>query len=310
MKMRHLTVLVAIAEHGSVTRAADDLGVSQSALTQTLAEIESIFGSPLFSRTSRGVLPTELGNMALIRAKRMLQDIDLWERDVTAMQAGHRAHLNLGAVPHVSGHLLTRTVRMLVQDHGMSLTLHRGNTRHLLRLLRERRVDCTICRVPADEDMCGLSHRLLYEQRPALVANRSLARHLKQRVLTLGDLRQARWILPLPDTPTRQRVNEAFRRQGLAPPVPVLETDSAEVVLDMLATDDALVSLVPEDLAVEMNATGAVLRLAMAFDWALPAIHLISAQRETPLAAEAHLAATLTALRQQDMQSAQASPEA
>jgi DNA-binding transcriptional LysR family regulator len=297
LKIRHLTALIAIAEHGSVTRAADTLGVSQSALTQTLAEVEGLFGAPLFSRSSRGVTPTELGVMALARATRLLQDIEFWEREVQALSSGFRTHLNLGVVPHVSSDLLTRTVRNLVQHDNVSLTLHRGNTRQLLRLLRERKVDCVIGRPPPDDDLVGLTHRLLYEQRPALVAHPELAQRLGGRDVQLKDLSDARWILPLPDTPTRARVNEQFRKNDLVPPSPVIETESSEMIEEMIASDEGIVSIVPEDVAFDFRRRARVVTLDMAFGWMLPAIHLISETRDRPLPTEEHLAESLVRLR-------------
>lgn len=297
LKIRHFSVLIAIAEHGSVTRAADTLGISQSALTQTLAEVEGIFGTALFTRSSRGVVPTELGVMALARARRFLQDIEFWEREVQAMSSGYRTHLNLGVVPHVSSMLLTHTVRRLVQDVNLSLTLHRGNTRQLLKLLRERKVDCVVGRLPPDDDLVGLSHRLLYEQRPALVANPTLVKRLGKRQVKLEDLAQARWLLPLPDTPTRQRLNDEFRKHKLVPPSPVIETESSEMIEEMIASDDGMVSIVPEDVANDFRSRARVRTLDLQFDWMLPAIHMISEARDHLLPAEEHLAANLVELR-------------
>lgn len=307
LKIRHFSVLIAIADHGSVTRAADALGISQSALTQTLAEVEGVFGSPLFLRSSRGVVPTELGVMALARSRRFLQDMEFWEREVQAMSSGYRTHLNLGVVPHLSSALLARTVRTLVQQVNLSLTLHRGNTRQLLKLLRERKVDCVVGRLPPDDDLVGLSHRLLYEQRPALVAHPELVRRLGKRDVQLKDLSEARWLLPLPDTPTRQRLNDEFRKHKLVPPAPIIETESSEVIEEMIASDDGMVSIVPEDVANDFRTRARVATLDLRLQWMLPAIHLISETRDHPLPAEEHLAASLIRLRN-EMNAASAQP--
>lgn len=297
LKFRHFSILIAIAKHGSVTRAADSLGVSQSALTQALAELEDIFGSPLFSRSSRGVTPTELGTLALTRATRFLQDIDFWEREVQAMSLGYRTHLNLGVVPHVSSDLLTRTVRALVQSDNLSLTLYRDNTRQLLKLLREHKIDCVIGRLPPDDDLTGLSYRLLYEQSPALVAHPAQVKRFANRQVKLQDLRDARWLLPLPGTPTRIRLNEEFRRNSLVPPSPVIETESSEMIEELIAGDDGMVSIVPDDVAFDFLRRPKVATLNLQFGWMLPAVHLISEARDHPLPAEEHLAASFIRLR-------------
>ena len=67
--MRHLRIVCAIAEAGSVTKAAAALGLAQPALTTQLQRIERILGGPLFVRDRRGVHPTPLGDLVLARAR-------------------------------------------------------------------------------------------------------------------------------------------------------------------------------------------------------------------------------------------------
>lgn len=72
LELRHLRVVCAIAEHGSVTKAAARLGLAQPALTAQLNRIERALGGPLFDRDHRGVRPTPLGELVLSRAKVLL----------------------------------------------------------------------------------------------------------------------------------------------------------------------------------------------------------------------------------------------
>ena len=70
LKDRHLMLLVNIDRHKTLTRGAAQAGISQPAVTKSLAELEDIFGAPLFLRTGSGLQPTQLGNLALVRARR------------------------------------------------------------------------------------------------------------------------------------------------------------------------------------------------------------------------------------------------
>jgi DNA-binding transcriptional LysR family regulator len=72
LELRHLRVVCAIAEHGSVTRAAAHLGLAQPAVTAQLNRIERALGGPLFDRDHRGARPTALGELVLSRAKVVL----------------------------------------------------------------------------------------------------------------------------------------------------------------------------------------------------------------------------------------------
>ena len=61
--MRHLQLLRLIAQHGSLTRVAEHMATSQPAVTHALAELEAMFGAPLFTRSARGMAPSELLTM-------------------------------------------------------------------------------------------------------------------------------------------------------------------------------------------------------------------------------------------------------
>jgi DNA-binding transcriptional LysR family regulator len=72
IELRHLRVVCAIAEAGSVTKAATQLGLAQPALTAQLKRIERSLGGELFARDRRGVRPTPLGELVLARARLLL----------------------------------------------------------------------------------------------------------------------------------------------------------------------------------------------------------------------------------------------
>jgi len=72
LELRHLKVVCAIAETGSVTKAASLLGLAQPALTAQLQRIERTLGGPLFERDRRGARPTALGELVLSRARVLL----------------------------------------------------------------------------------------------------------------------------------------------------------------------------------------------------------------------------------------------
>jgi DNA-binding transcriptional LysR family regulator len=74
--LRHLRVFLAVAETGSVTRAAELCHVSQPAVTQTLARIEALAGTQLFTRTPRGLFAAPAGTVLANRVRRALQLLD------------------------------------------------------------------------------------------------------------------------------------------------------------------------------------------------------------------------------------------
>ncbi|NMK49107.1 LysR substrate-binding domain-containing protein [Achromobacter sp. Bel] len=286
LKHRHLALLTNIAKHGSLTRVAAATGISQPAVTKALAELEDIFGAPLFVRSGRGLQATPLGELALLRARHMQSDLDLWAREVEALHAGRSAHLNVGVVPYVSSALLTAAISRLHRGHGVTLTLHRATTDHLVPMLRRHELDCIISRATSTVALDDLMHRVLYHQRPRLIAHSRLAQRLARRAPDWPAVAAMDWVLPAANTPTRQLIMEHFIRAGLRPPSPVLEAYSTDVIEGMLTMNEALISVVPEDIARELCQRGKLGMVPWDFGWELPPINLIRRRREQALAAE------------------------
>lgn len=82
METRYLRSFLKIAETGSITRAADSLGIAQPSLSQQLLRLEDEMGVPLFSRTARGVTLTDSGRLLQEHARQILQSVDLAVEDV------------------------------------------------------------------------------------------------------------------------------------------------------------------------------------------------------------------------------------
>lgn len=286
LRQRHLVLLENIARHGTLTRVAAVTGISQPAATKALAELEGIFGAPLFLRTGRGLQPTALGELALVRARRMQSDLALWAREVEALHDGRAAHLHVGVVPYVSSALLTAAIGRLHQRHGVTLTLHRATTDHLVPMLRRHELDCIISRATSTAAQDDLTHRVLYCQQPRLIAHGRLAQRLARRRPDWAALAEMDWVLPAVNTPTRQLIVEHFIRAGLRSPAPVLEAYSTDVIEGMLSANPALVSVVPEDIARELCQRGKLGMVPWDFGWELPPINLIRRRREQALAAE------------------------
>lgn len=84
IELRHLRLVKAVADEGSITRAAAALGSTQPAVTRLLRRFENTLGGPLFVRSRDGVEPTSLGNLVIARAQAVLPVIDSLLSDVEA----------------------------------------------------------------------------------------------------------------------------------------------------------------------------------------------------------------------------------
>src|SRR5690606_18659399 len=98
-KMTALTIFVAAAEHGSFSRAAEQLGKTPSAITKAVAHLESELGVRLFERTTRRMALTEAGNLYLEGARQALMHLQRVTEEVEQLQHELRGTLRITAPP-------------------------------------------------------------------------------------------------------------------------------------------------------------------------------------------------------------------
>lgn len=96
MDIRQLRYYLAIAEAGSITRAADLIGVAQPALSQHVKTMEEMLGTPLLIRSKSGVTPTEAGQLLMQRARAILDDLARTEDDIRTLDADPMGEVRIG----------------------------------------------------------------------------------------------------------------------------------------------------------------------------------------------------------------------
>ncbi|MEU7648170.1 transcriptional regulator CynR [Streptomyces huasconensis] len=124
LELRHLRYLLAVAEHGSFTRAAEELHISQPTLSQQIKQLERSLGVQLLDRTGRTVRLTDAGVVYTDHARRALRDLAAAERAVHDVQDLSRGHLRLGVTPTFTAYLIGPLLAELHTRHpGVSLSL-------------------------------------------------------------------------------------------------------------------------------------------------------------------------------------------
>lgn len=128
LDIRHLRVVAAIAEAGSISKAAATLGYTQPALTAQLQRIERALGSPLFTRDGSGTRPTPLGGMVLNHATGILTLYDDLLRDVRRRGPGDTDldTLRLGSIPGPLTALMMTAAQALLPQAVASLHVPRS----------------------------------------------------------------------------------------------------------------------------------------------------------------------------------------
>ncbi|WP_458084444.1 LysR family transcriptional regulator [Streptomyces malaysiensis] len=180
VELRQLRCLVAIVDEGTFTDAAIALGVSQAAVSRTLASLERALGTRLLRRTSREVAPTGTGLRVVAHARRVLAEVDGLIREALS---GH-AHLRIGYAWSALGRHTPAFQRRWAQAYPET-ELHLVRVNSATAGLTEGACDLAVVRRPLDERrfdsaIVGLERRLC-----AVAADDPLAR---RRSVRLADL--------------------------------------------------------------------------------------------------------------------------
>lgn len=115
--LRRIRSFIAVAEHGGFGRAADELNVSQPALSAHIAALEAQLGVTLFRRTTRQVRLTGVGERFLARVKRTIGELETVVQEISEEAAIQRGRVQVAAVPSIASRLLPRIVARFANEH-------------------------------------------------------------------------------------------------------------------------------------------------------------------------------------------------
>ncbi|MGW4743904.1 LysR family transcriptional regulator [Streptomyces sp. NPDC004290] len=151
MELRQLRYFVTVAEEGGFGRAAERLGVVQSAVSQQVGRLERAWGVRLFERTTRRVLLTGAGERLLPEARAVLSVADRTARVAADITAGDDGILRLGGI-HGPGDRIDRVLAELSSGApGLRVSLHRMPVTRRLEAVREGELDAALVRALPDE---------------------------------------------------------------------------------------------------------------------------------------------------------------
>lgn len=294
-RLRHLQLLVSIADSGSVRRAAEQIGMSQPAATQALADIEGLLDTPLFERHVRGMRLTAAGRAVVPMARNTLSALRASADTVHALQAGASGVLRVGAIPAAVSGLLCRVLPAFGARHpDLRIEVVEATGEQLVADVMSGRVDMALCRRPA-EIPAPCTFEALAPDVPWIIAGRRHPLARKPRP-TLADLRAARWVLPVHGIGVRNVFETLFDAPDAPKPAlhPISST-ALPLVLEILRSDRVL-SLVPRSLIAPFVQWGLIARVAFELDSEFEGIGALQgAQSDRPA-----VAACLEALRKAD----------
>lgn len=249
MKVRHLVLSIAIAEHGSIVRAAQHLHVTQPVITRGLKELEQLLGVELFDRGPKGVTPTVYAVAFLEHARAVLAHLRQASQHVSELSNATAGTVTVAT--HLAGAnlLLPRAIALLKAGHPRVVVVVREGTPDKLAAdLASGEVDLIVGRqgqLPPETPVRQVS---LYEEPFRIVARRNHPALLMAHP-QLAELREFPWVLPLSQTSLRRELAGLFRHQAVALPEERIECTAPLTVRTIVIETDYL-AVLPETLAL------------------------------------------------------------
>jgi DNA-binding transcriptional LysR family regulator len=218
LKLRQLEILSAVAECGTMGKAAQRLAVSQPVVSKAIADLEHTLSVRLLDRSAQGVEPTTYGRALLKWSAAAFDNLRQGVKEIEFLSDPTAGDLRIGCGGAMVEGILPVILLRLRQQHPR-LTFHvtQANTRSVLyRELRERNVDLVMGRIILQDIEDDLNTETLFDEPLLVVASHSnpLAR---RRRIQLAELLDESWVLP-GDGAARVTIAETFAAGGLAVP--------------------------------------------------------------------------------------------
>jgi len=255
LNYHHLRYFRAIAQIGNLTRAAEHLRISPSALSIQLGQLEESLGQKLFERRKKRLELTEAGRLALDYAETIFRSGEEMVDALKHRVPKQRQILRIGSVATLSRNFQLEFLRPLIKRPDVELVLRAGALRDLLGMLEAHAVDIILSNLPVPRDAeTDLQSHLLDEQEVSLVA-----RQKHPRFRFPESLEGMPMVLPTLESSIRGPFDLILERHSVRPMIMAEVTDMP--MLRLLAREADAVTLVPRVVVRDELKDGSLVEL-------------------------------------------------
>ena len=212
--MRQLQVFEAVARHLSFTRAAEELHLTQPAVSMQVKQLSSIIDMPLFEQLGKKVYLTEVGKAVLRHSKTMMGQLDEIERDMNCLRGIEGGHLKL-CIASTVNYFATRLLSRFYEIHSsVKISLDVINRQKLIKQLDANIPDIVLMGQPPDD--LDVESRAFMNNPLIIIA--SPKHHLVGQLrIPVSAMTQETFIMREPGSGTRQAMNRVFDNFGVTP---------------------------------------------------------------------------------------------
>lgn len=240
MEFDQLRYFLRVVDLSNFTRAAEELGISQSALSRSIQRLEEELGQPLFEREGRQVSLTEAGQLLRGRAQQILTIIDDTKAEIC--DDGKSGRLRIGAIPTIAPYFLPEVLRRFSQEFPLAqLIIQEETTDKLIKSCTQGKIDVGILALPISAKYLEIQELFAEELLLVVPPNHPLA--VKSEVC-LGDIEPLPFVL-LDEAHCLTDNIVSFCRQRSIQPVAVERTSQLAMVQELVSLSHG-VSMVPQ----------------------------------------------------------------
>lgn len=239
MELDQLRYFLQVATRGNFTRAAEDLLISQSALSRSIQKLEEELGQPVFERKTRSIALTDAGTLLQARAQQVFSILEDTRAEIT--DDGQSGCVRVGAIPTIAPYFLPEVLREFSTAYpAATLIVQENTTDKLLKSCTQGEIDLAILALPLSAKY--LEHEALFDEELLLVLppDHQLAAKPKIR---LRDIESLPFVL-LDEAHCLSDNIVAFCRQRSFQPVAVERTSQLAMVQELVSLAHG-VSMIP-----------------------------------------------------------------
>jgi LysR family hydrogen peroxide-inducible transcriptional activator len=239
MEFDQLRYFLRVAERRSFTRAAEDLLVSQPALSRAIQKLEGELGQPVFERKTRSVSLTDAGTLLQARAQQVLSILEDTKAEIT--DDGESGRIRVGAIPTIAPYFLPEILRQFSKLFPKATVIVQENTTdNLLRSCTQGEIDLAILALPIPVKYLEVKELFSEELFLVLPPNHPLG---EKKTIRLSDVEPLPFVL-LDEAHCLSDNIISFCRQRSFQPVTVEKTSQLTMVQELVSLSHGI-SMIP-----------------------------------------------------------------
>ena len=243
VELRQLAHFIAVADHRGVGKAAEQLNLTQPALSKSVKRLEHALKVSLFERSPEGMTLTAYGKALYDRARHLVIEARHLVQEIDSLRGAHSGTVIVAAGPSMLNRLLPVAVSRLVQRRpNIRVVVAQGLVEEVQSAIARGEIDFAVGTLPENHLSKDLKSELLLHDEVTVIARRD---HpvTRLRTIPLKRFAQFPWLLTEHQDALRRHLALRFEAAGVEPPAPRICSNSAEFMKACVATSDYLTYL-------------------------------------------------------------------